>query len=227
MYAGSHRRSFPFFLDVVAAISDEGPSMAIDPAKRDGAAIAIQRARLARNLVFANQCAQVFGGSLPSGPSIGARLGRLGRVDPPKAIGHAIDLERIAIDHTGRLSEGGRGSEREGSSQGGQFHRSWVVGDWGNIAANKDWPARFWERPAQDVWEILKKAPLKAPRTLTTMVLAGKRESRAADVEVSAQPVRVLRVRAGRRRLSKIALGWQQWCFAECASHTQLGEMPS
>jgi hypothetical protein len=29
MYAGSHRRSFPFFLDVVAAISDEGPSIAV------------------------------------------------------------------------------------------------------------------------------------------------------------------------------------------------------
>jgi hypothetical protein len=129
MYAGSHRRSFPFFLDVVAAISDEGPSIAvchhvgpkvaaIDPAKRDGAAIAIQRARLARNLVFANQCAQVFGGSLPSGPSIGARLARLRRVDPPKAIGHAIDLERIAVNHT--QTERGRARQRARGRQPGR-----------------------------------------------------------------------------------------------------------
>ena len=86
-------------------------------------------------MAFANQCAQVFGGCPSGGPSIGARLGRLGRVDSPKAIGHAIDLERIAVNHTGRLSEGGRGSEREGSSQGGQFHRFWLARDWGNNAA--------------------------------------------------------------------------------------------
>jgi hypothetical protein len=30
MYAGPNRSRFAFFLDVVAAISDEGPSMAID-----------------------------------------------------------------------------------------------------------------------------------------------------------------------------------------------------
>jgi hypothetical protein len=42
---------------------------------------------------------------------------------PQKAIGQAIDLERIAINHTGRLSEGGRDCEREGGSQGEQFHR--------------------------------------------------------------------------------------------------------
>ena len=58
------------------------------------------------------------------GPSVGARLGRLWRVDSPKAIGHAIDLERIAVNHAGRLSEGGRGSEREGSSQGGQGEKA-------------------------------------------------------------------------------------------------------
>jgi hypothetical protein len=54
-------------------------------------------------------------------PSIGARLARPGRIDSPKAIGHAIDLERIAINHTGRLSEGGRGSEREGAARVGSF----------------------------------------------------------------------------------------------------------
>ena len=53
------------------------------------------------------------------GPSVGARLVRLGCVDSPKAIGHAIDLERVAVNHTGGLSEGGRGSERKGSGQGG------------------------------------------------------------------------------------------------------------
>ena len=83
----------------------------------------------------------MFGGCSSGGPSIGARLARLGRVDSPKPIGHAIDLERIAINHTGRLSEGGRGSEREGSSQGGQFHRSWLARDWGNNAATVSRPA--------------------------------------------------------------------------------------
>jgi hypothetical protein len=48
---------------------------------------------------------------------------------------------RIAIDHTCGLSEGGRGSEREGGSQGGQFHRSWLARDWGNTAATVSRPA--------------------------------------------------------------------------------------
>ena len=133
MYAGPHRCRLAFFLDVVAAIPDEGPGMAIghhvgpkvaaiDTANRDGAAVAIDAPGFAGDVAFANQCAQVFGGSFPGGPSVGARLARLGRVDSPKAIGHAIDLERIAVNHTGRLSEGGRGSERDGCSQGGQFH---------------------------------------------------------------------------------------------------------
>jgi hypothetical protein len=100
---------------------------AIHAAKRDGAAVAIDAPGLAGNVAFANQCAQVFGGSFASGPSIGARLARLGRVDSPKAIGHAIDLERIAINHAGRLSEGGRDCEREGSSEGEQFHRLWLA----------------------------------------------------------------------------------------------------
>jgi hypothetical protein len=53
MYAGPDRCRFAFFLDVVAAISDESPSMAIGhhvgpkvaaigAAKRDGAAVAIE-----------------------------------------------------------------------------------------------------------------------------------------------------------------------------------------
>jgi hypothetical protein len=35
------------------------------------------------------------------------------------------------------------GSRREGSSQGGQFHQIWLVRDYGDNAANKNWPARF------------------------------------------------------------------------------------
>ena len=94
MYAGPDRRSFAFFLDVVAAISDEGPGMAIGhhvgsqvsaigAAKRDGAAVAVGGPRFAGNLAVADEGAQVFGGSPPGRPSVGARLGRLGRVDSP------------------------------------------------------------------------------------------------------------------------------------------------
>ena len=97
-----------------------GPEVAaIDMANCDSAAVAIDTPRFAGDVAFANQRAQVLGCCPPSGPSIGARLARLGRVDPPKAIGHAIDPKRIAVNHTGRLSEDGRGSERKGSSQGG------------------------------------------------------------------------------------------------------------
>jgi hypothetical protein len=63
MYAGSHRCRFAFFLDVVAAISDEGPGMdahhvgpkvaAIGAAKRDGAAVAIESPRFAGNVAVA------------------------------------------------------------------------------------------------------------------------------------------------------------------------------
>ena len=95
MYAGSHRRSFPFFLDVVAAVSDEGPGMtighhvgskvaAIDMANRDGASVTIERLGFAGDVAFANQCAQVFGCCSSGGPSIGARLARFRRVDSPK-----------------------------------------------------------------------------------------------------------------------------------------------
>ena len=82
----------------------------IDSANRDRAAVAIDAPRFAGNVAVADKGAQVFGGRPSGGPSVGARLGRLGRVDSPKAIGHAIDLERIAIDHAVGLGEGGRGS---------------------------------------------------------------------------------------------------------------------
>jgi hypothetical protein len=94
MYAGPHRCRLTFFLDVVATIPDEGPGMAvahhvgpevaaIHAAKRDGAAVAIDGPGFAGDVAFADEGAQVFGGSFPGGPSIGARLARLGRVDSP------------------------------------------------------------------------------------------------------------------------------------------------
>jgi hypothetical protein len=93
MYAGPHGCSFAFFLDVVAAISDERPGMAIGhhvgpqvaaigAANRDGASVAIEGPGFAGNLAVAYESAQVFGGSPSGGPSVGARLGRLGGVDP-------------------------------------------------------------------------------------------------------------------------------------------------
>ena len=91
MDAGPHCRSFAFFLDVVAAISDEGPSMAIGQhvgpevadihaAYRNGPAIAIDAPGLVGDMAFANQRAQVFGCCSSRRPSIGARLARLRRV---------------------------------------------------------------------------------------------------------------------------------------------------
>ena len=108
---------------------------AIDKANCDSAAVAIDAPGFTGDVAFADEGAQVFGCCSSRRPSIGARLARLGRVDSPKVIGHAIDLERIAVNYTGGLSEGGRGCEREGSSQGEQFHRLWLAGDWGNNAA--------------------------------------------------------------------------------------------
>ena len=94
VYAGPHRCRFALFIDVVAAISDEGPSMAIghhvgpevaavDTAKRDGAALAIDTPGFAGDMAVSDEGTQVFGGSPSGGPSIGARLARLGRVDSP------------------------------------------------------------------------------------------------------------------------------------------------
>jgi hypothetical protein len=61
MYAGPHRCRLAFFLDVVAAISDEGPGMAvahhvgpkvaaIGAANRDGASVAIEGPGFAGNV---------------------------------------------------------------------------------------------------------------------------------------------------------------------------------
>ena len=83
MYAGPHRCRFAFFLDVVAAISDEhrgmavahhvGPEVAaIGAANRDGSAVAVEGPGFAGNLAVADKGAQVFGGSPSGGPSVGA-----------------------------------------------------------------------------------------------------------------------------------------------------------
>ena len=79
--------------------------------------------------------AQVFGGGPSGGPSVSARLVRLGRVDPSQPIGHTIDLERIAIDHANGVGKGGRGGKRKCCGQSGQFHLSWLAPDYGDNAA--------------------------------------------------------------------------------------------
>ena len=86
MYSSTYRCRLALFLDVVAAISDEGPGMAIghhvgpevaaiDMANCDGAAVAIDAPGFAGDVAFANQCAQVFGCCSSRRPSVGARLG--------------------------------------------------------------------------------------------------------------------------------------------------------
>ena len=94
VYAGPDRCRLAIFLYIVAAISDEGPGMAIGhhvgpevaaigAAKRDRVAVAIDAPRFAGDMAFADEGAQVFGGCFPGGLSIGARLTRLGRVGSP------------------------------------------------------------------------------------------------------------------------------------------------
>ena len=130
MNAGPDCRRLALLIDIVATITDEGPCVVIgyhvgpevapiDMANCDSAAVAIERPRFAGDVAFADEGTQVFGCCSPCRPSIGARLARFGRVDSPRAIGHAIDLKRVAVNHTGGLSEGGRGGERKCSSQGG------------------------------------------------------------------------------------------------------------
>ena len=146
MDAGSHRCRFAFFLDVVAAVSDEGPRVAvahhvgsqvsaIGAANGDGASIAIEGPWFAGNLAVADEGAQVFGSSPSGRPSVGARLARFRCVDSPESIGHAVNLERIAINHADGLGKGWEGRKREGRGQNGQFHRFWLARDWGNNAA--------------------------------------------------------------------------------------------
>jgi hypothetical protein len=88
VYAGPDRCRLAFFLYIVAAISDEGPGMAIGhhvgpevaaigAAKRDGAAVAVKGPGFAGNVTVSDERAQVFGGSPSSGPFVGARLAAL------------------------------------------------------------------------------------------------------------------------------------------------------
>ena len=78
MYAGPDRRSFAFFLDVLAAISDERPGMAIGhhvgpevaaigAANRDGAAEAIEAPRFAGDLTFAMRARKCSVAACPAG----------------------------------------------------------------------------------------------------------------------------------------------------------------
>ena len=92
MYAGPDRCRLAFFLYIVAAISDEGPGMAIghhvgpEVAAIGAAKLSIDpdaRYQRAGDMAFADEGAQVFGGCFPGGLSIGARLTRLGRVGSP------------------------------------------------------------------------------------------------------------------------------------------------
>ena len=117
MDASPHRCSFALFLDVVAAISDEGPSMAIGhhvgaqvaaigAAKCEGAAVAIEGPRFAGNVAVTDEGAQMLGGGPSGRPVVGTGLARLGRVDSPYSIGHAIDPERIAIDYADGFGNG-------------------------------------------------------------------------------------------------------------------------
>jgi hypothetical protein len=73
VYSRPNRRRLAFFLDVVAAISDEGPGMAIghhvgpevaaiDMTNCDRAAVAIERPRFAGDVAVSDEGAQVFGG---------------------------------------------------------------------------------------------------------------------------------------------------------------------
>ena len=61
-----------------------GPKVAaIDMANCDGAAVAIDAPGFAGDVAFANQCAQVFGGSFPAGHPSAHGWRKLGRVDSP------------------------------------------------------------------------------------------------------------------------------------------------
>ena len=116
--AGPDRRSLAFFLDVVAAISDKGPSMAvghhisaqvsaIGSANRDCSAVAVESPSFAGNLAVANEGVQMLGGCLFCWPSVSAQVARRRRVDSPKPIRHAIDPKPIAINHADGLGKSG------------------------------------------------------------------------------------------------------------------------
>jgi hypothetical protein len=106
------------FIDVFAAIPDEGPGMTIrhhvgpevatiGTANRDSAAVAIEGPGFAGDMAVTDEGAQVLGGCLSCWPSVSAQVARLGRVDALKPIRHAIDPKRIAINHADGLGNSG------------------------------------------------------------------------------------------------------------------------
>jgi len=110
---------------------------AVGSAERDSAAVAIEGPRFAGNVAVADEGAQVFGSSASRWPIVGTRLVCLGRIDSPQAISHAIDPERITINHADGLGKGWEGRKQEGSGQDGHFHRFWLARDYGENAAGR------------------------------------------------------------------------------------------
>jgi CRP-like cAMP-binding protein len=85
--------------------------------------ILVERMRQADDEV----AAQVSGGRLSCGPSIGARLTRFWRVDSPQSIGHAINPESIAINHPDGLGIDRQDYKREGGGEDRELHQISVV----------------------------------------------------------------------------------------------------
>jgi hypothetical protein len=99
--------------------------------------VAIEGPGFAGNVAVADEGAQVFGGSASRWPIVGTRLVWLGRIDSPQAICHAIDPERITINHADGLGKGWEGRKQEGSGQDGHFHPFWLARDYGENAAGR------------------------------------------------------------------------------------------
>ena len=103
VYSRPNRRCLVLFIDIVAAVPDEGPSVTIGDhvgpevaatgtANRDSAAVAIEGPGFAGDMAVTDEGGQVLGGSPPRWPVVGTRLVLLGRVDSPKAIGRPSTL---------------------------------------------------------------------------------------------------------------------------------------
>jgi acyl-CoA reductase-like NAD-dependent aldehyde dehydrogenase len=99
--------------------------------------VAIEGPGFAGNVAVADEGAQVFGGSASRWPIVGTGLVCLGRIDSPQAISHAIDPERITINHADGLGKGWEGRKQEGSGQDGHFHPFWLARDYGENAAGR------------------------------------------------------------------------------------------
>jgi len=99
--------------------------------------VAIEGPGFAGNVAVADEGAQVFGSSASRWPIVGTGLVCLGRIDSPQAISHAIDPERITINHADGLGKGWEGRKQEGSGQDGHFHPFWLARDYGENAAGR------------------------------------------------------------------------------------------